>query len=247
MDRKEAQLILSGLRPGGPEINEPFFAEALALTESDPELGAWWQAQQDFDRRIAATLREVPVPGDLREKILAAPKVVAFPPQWRHRYLLAAAASIAILCVATVFWNSAGADSLDRADFAGQAIGELDSSGPLLALQSSDRAEVKAWLRAQNAPGDMPANVATLPPVGCQKYVIHGHAVSLVCLELAGGGVAHLFVVEKSALNDPPGTSGPQYGTVKGWNIATWSDNHMTYMLATQSSLDDLKQLFAAG
>ena len=249
MDRKEAQLVLSVLRPGGLEANEPFFAEALALAETDPELKAWWQAQQDFDRKISAKLRDIPVPENLRESILAAPKLVAYPPQWQHRSLLAAAAAVAILCVAGAFWHSpADFSTLDRSDFAGQAIAELDASGPLLAMQSSDRDKVNDWLKSQNAPvGNMPAKIMALPPVGCQKYDIHGHAVSLVCVELAGGGVAHLFVVDKSALNDPPSTSGPQYSTVNGWNIASWSDDHMTYMVATQSSLNDLQQLFTAG
>lgn len=249
MDRKEAQLILSGLRPGGAEANEPFFAEALALVETDTELNAWWQAQQDFDRRMAAKLREVPVPKRLRHEILLAPKtIVVMPPQWQHRSLLAAAALVAILCVAATFWHVTNFSPFDRADFASQAIAQLDSSGPLLALQSSDQAKVKEWLKAQDAPvGDMPTKVGALSPIGCQKYVIHGHVVSLICVAMANGGIAHLFTVDKSALDDPPGTNGPQYGKMNGWNIATWSDNHMTYMLATQSSIDDLKQLFSAG
>ncbi|HEX4141898.1 MAG TPA: hypothetical protein VHY09_16235, partial [Candidatus Methylacidiphilales bacterium] len=97
MDRKEAQLILSALRPGGPEANEPIFTEALALAESDAELKAWWQAQENFDRKVAAKLREVPVPASLRIEIITAPKIVPYyPPQWQHRGLLAAAALIAI-------------------------------------------------------------------------------------------------------------------------------------------------------
>jgi len=248
VDRKEAQLILSGLRPGGAEANEPFFAEALALAETDTELKAWWQAQQEFDRRMTAKLREVPVPKRLRHEILLGPKVVAMPPQWRYRTLLAAAAMVAILCVAASFWHASNFSPFDRADFASQAVAELDTSGPLLALQTSDEDKVKEWLRAQDAPvGDMPAKVGTLQPIGCQKYVIHGHVVSLICVTMANGGIAHLFTVDKSALNDPPGASGPQYGNMSGWNIATWSDNRMTYMLATQSSMDDLKQLLSAG
>ena len=67
------------MRPGGAEANEPFFAEALALAETDTELKAWWQAQQEFDRRMTAKLREVPVPKRLRHEILLGPKVVAMP------------------------------------------------------------------------------------------------------------------------------------------------------------------------
>jgi hypothetical protein len=248
MDRDEAKLILSALRPDGAEVHEPIFAEALALLETDPELRDWWQAQQKFDRKIAAKLSEVPVPEDLRDRILASPKIEAFPPQWRHRSLLAAAALIAILCVAISFWNVASNDGLDRTAFADAALNELNGSGPLLAMQSSDRDKVKAWLQEQNAPiGDMPGKIASIPPYGCQKYIIHGHTVSLICLALANGGIAHLFVVDKGALTNPPGTNGPHYDRMNGWNIATWSDNRMSYMLATQSSLNDLKQLFSAG
>jgi hypothetical protein len=248
VDRKEAQLILSGLRPGGLEANEPYFAEALALVETDPELKSWWDAQQSFDRKIMAKLRQVPVPGHLRDNILAAPKIIPLYPSYlQHRTMLAVAAMVAILCVAAAFWHSAQFGPLDRADFTSQAISELGTNGPSLAIQSSDQAKLQEWLRSQNAPvGNMPGKVNTLPPIGCQKYMIHGHAVALVCLALANGGIAHFFTVEKSALNDPPGTNGPQFGKANGWNTATWSDNHMTYMLATQASADDLKQLFSS-
>ena len=245
MDRREAQEILSALRPGGPEADEPQFAEALALAESDPQLKAWWQAQQEFDRKIAAKLAQVPLPSDLRENIIARRKVTQFHPQFRQSTWLAAAALIAFLCVAGTFWQVSNYGPLDRADFADDVLSELDdSSGPLLAMTSSDHEQVKAWLEAQHAPmGPMPAKFEAIPSVGCQKYTIHGHAVSLICFSLADGGVAHLFVVEKNALNDPPDENNMQFDNVKGWNIASWSDDRMTYVVATQSSMDALKQL----
>ena len=244
MDRKEAQLILSALRPGGAEANEPLFSEALMLTESDPELNAWWQAQQSFDRRLAAKLREIPVPATLRDEILAAPKVVALPPQWQHRSLLAAAAAVAILCVATSFWRAEQNNRLDRLDFVDQVVGELGTKGPELAEFSTDHEQVKAWLKERNAPvADMPANLQSLPSIGCQEYIIHGHVVSVMCFTLTNGREAHLFTVDKSALRNPPSSTGPQFAAMSGWNLATWSDSRMTYVLATNGSMDDLKQL----
>jgi anti-sigma factor RsiW len=250
MDRKEAKLILSALRPDAAEANEPIFAESLAMVESDPELRAWWQAQQEFDRKIAAKLEGVPVPADLRDRILAAPKITAFPPQWRHRSLLAAAALVALLCVATTFWNVGGNGSIamNRADFTDQAIAELGTNGPQLARLSTDHEQLKAWLRQQDAPiGKIPPTIAPMPSIGCQKYVVAGHVVSLICFSLANGHQAHLFMVNKGALSNPPGSSGPQYGNKNGWNMATWSDSNMSYVLATDASMDDLKQLFSSG
>ena len=256
MDRKEAQLILSGLRPGGHEANEPFFAEALALVESDPELQAWWQSQQEFDRKVSARLREVPAPKSLRQRCLLSPKIVSYyPPQWQHRGLLAAAAAVAILCVAGTWWHVSSSGDLasnsssealpvDRGAFTEQVLTKLDGSGPLLAKLSSNPDEVKAWLEQRKAPvGQMPPKFAAMPPVGCQEYVINGHTVSLVCVTMPDGCVAHLFVVDKGALSNPPTSTGPQYDSMKGWNVASWSDDKMSYVLATNATMDDLKQL----
>lgn len=258
MDRKEAQLILSGLRPGGLEANEPFFAEALALVEADPELQVWWQAQQEFDRRLSARLREVPVPKSLRQRCLLSPKIVSYyPPQWQHRGLLAAAAAVAILCVAGTWWhvmsngdfannNSTHGDSspVDRDAFTEQVLTKLGTNGPLLAKFATNQDEVTAWLKQRKAPiGQMPPKFATMPPVGCQEFVIGGHAVSLICYTMADGCVAHVFVVKKGALANPPASTGPQYDSMKGWNVASWSDGQMSYVLATNATMDDLKQL----
>jgi len=257
MDRSEAQLILSGLRPGGLEANEPFFAEALALVESDPELNAWWQAQQEFDRRVAARLREVPVPKSLRQRCLLSPKIVSYyPPQWEHRGLLAAAAAVAILCVVGTYWHVTGtgqfasdyytheAVPLDRSAFTEQVLTKLGTTGPLLGKLTTDQEEVKAWLKERKAPvGRMPPKVAAMPPIGCQKYMVGGHAVSLMCFTLPDGCEAHLFMVDKSAISNPPSSAGPQYDTMSGWNVASWSDGRMSYVLATNATMDNLKQL----
>jgi len=250
MDRKQAQFILSALRPDAPEANEPMFAEALALVDSDPKLHAWWQAQQEFDRKIAAKLEGVPVPDDLRDRILAAPKIKPFPTQWRQRILLAVAALVALLCVAASFWNvgAPASAAMNRTVFTDNVMVALGTKGPQLAKLSTDHAEVKAWLKQQDAPvGQIPPKIVPMPSIGCQKYMVAGHVVSLICFNLANGHEAHLFMVEKGALTNPPSSNGPQYDSRNGWNMATWSDRTMSYVLATNGSMDDLKQLFSAG
>jgi hypothetical protein len=244
MDRTEAQLILSALRPNGSEANDPRFAEALALAESDPKLRAWWEAQQKFDRRVAAKLTAVPVPGDLRAKIFTAPKLVSFPPQWRHRSLLMAAALVGLLCVAAAFWSIDHSGPLDRTQLADEVSTALGTTGPKLAKISTDHDELKAWLKSQNAPvGDMPPKFGSMPSLGCQKYYVRGHMLSVVCFTLDNGHEAHLFMIDKSALAKPFDTSGPQYDRLNGWNVAMWSDNRTSFVLATDGSMDDLKNL----
>src|SRR6187402_1761119 len=99
MTNPEAQALLITCRPNGRDAARPEFTEALALVESDPELKAWWVAQQAFDGKVSAKLRLVPVPAGLREAILKKRAVV---PKKQNSRLpwLALAAMIAILAVA---------------------------------------------------------------------------------------------------------------------------------------------------
>jgi hypothetical protein len=91
--------------------------------------------------------------------------------------------------------------------------------------------------------GEMPEKIAALPGVGCQKLVVQGHNVSLVCFAMADGKILHLFVVEKDALAEPPLRAAPEIKEVNGWSTASWSDDKMSFMLATQDNLDALRQL----
>ena len=245
MDKQEAKQVLQALRPDDPDMTQPAFAEALALVESDPELKAWWEAQQSFDRKVAAKLQEVPIPADLRDTILAGRKIRQLPQQQPHFSLwLAAAAVVALLCIAgNAMWNSTYGP-LPRTEYSAAVLPLLNHDAPSLAMTSPDHGKIMAWLKAQNAPmGKLPSGMTTLPTVGCQKFVVHGHTVSLICFAMAAGGIAHLFIVDQRALSDPPGNNAPEFDQVQGWSTASWSDGRMTYLLATQASSDALKQL----
>jgi len=243
MDKQEAKRVLQALRPKDLATTQPAFAEALVLVENDPELKAWWEAQQAFDRKVAAKLREVPLPVDLRATILAGSKIKQLTPQPHLAFWLAAAAAVAILCVigTSIHLASAGIPSA-RYDEA--ALAFLGHDAPALGMTSPDHDKITAWLKEQHAPtGDLPHRMSALPSVGCQKFVVQGHSVSLICFVLAEGKLVHLFVVDQTALLDPPSRTGPEFKQVQGWSTASWSDGRMSYLLATQADPDALKQL----
>jgi hypothetical protein len=244
MDKQEAKMLLQARRPNGQDAPQPVFAEALALAESDPELKIWWDAQQEFDRTVAAKLGGVPVPDDLRATILAGQKIEQFTARPHLSVWLAAAAAVAILCVAGTFMHVAAFGPLAQADYDAAVLPLLDNDSPPLAMTSPDHDKIAAWLKSQNAPlGTLPAKMASLPSVGCQKFAVHGHAVSLVCFVMAGGGIAHLFVVDERVLTDPPSSAAPEFDQIQGWTTASWSDGRMSYMLATRAGADALRQL----
>jgi anti-sigma factor RsiW len=245
VDRREAKLILQSLRPDDLTTDKSAAIEALVFVERDPELKAWWATHQAFDAKVAAKLKEVPVPPDLRENLLAARKVRPFPAQPQLGAWLAIAAVVAILCVvgATRYSNAYG--PLAESDFDDATLPLVHNNAPNLAIQSPDHDKIVAWLKDHNAPlGTMPSPMTSLPTLGCQKYVIHGHDVSLICFALAGGREAHLFIIDQKALIDPPGKKVPDFKDMPGgWSLACWSDDQMSYVLATDAGQDALKQL----
>jgi len=215
------------------------------LVESDPELKAWWDARQDFDRRVAAKLAEVPIPADLRSTILTGRKIERLSQQPSLLPWLAMAAMAAILCVAGTFQEVALATApLPQTEYAATVLPFLHNDAPDLAMTSTDHEKIMKWLKAQDAPmGSLPSSMTTMPTIGCQKFEVHGHNVSLICFTMADGHIAHLFVVDRDAISDPPSHLGPEYNQVGGWSTAAWSDGRMSYLLATQDNPDALRQL----
>jgi hypothetical protein len=244
MDKQEAKLVLQALRPEDFNSHLPAVTEALGFVERDPELKAWWETQRAFDRKVAAKLKEVPPPADLRATILAGRKIKRFTPQPYLASWLAAAAAVAILCVVGISRQFSASSPLAQTDYTATVLPLLNHDAPALAMTSPDHDKIASWLKEQNAPmGTLPANMTALPTVGCQKFSVHGHTVSLICFVLAGGGLAHLFIVDERALSDPPTLNVPKFNQVQGWSTATWSDGRMSYLLATQAGPDALKQL----
>ena len=249
MDKQEAKQVLQALRPSDLNSSDPMVIQALVVIEGNPELKAWWTAQQSFDRKVAAKLREIPIPAELRASLLSSGKITPFPSQPAAQphlsfFWLAAAAAVAILCVAGTFLHVSATAPLARSDYTADVLPLLNHDSPPLAMTSPDRGKIAAWLKERNAPmGTLPAGITALPTVGCQKFVVHGHAVSLICFALAGGGIAHLFIVDQRALADPPGNNAPEFDQVQEWATAAWSDGHMSYLLATEAGPDALKQL----
>jgi hypothetical protein len=83
---------------------------------------------------------------------------------------------------------------------------------------------------------NLPAGLQGRPALGCRVVEWNGHKVSLLCFELENRRMAHLLVVDRSALRDPPG-SAPQYARFGKIATAAWSQGERVYLLASQGSL----------
>lgn len=72
MDNTQAKLILASFRPNGSDLNDPAFAEALALAAEDKDLGQWLANERAEDMAFADSLADFPIPESLRESLFEA-------------------------------------------------------------------------------------------------------------------------------------------------------------------------------
>lgn len=71
MDKEQARFVLRSFRPDGADVNDPDFAEALALAMENRELGEWLADERAFDSAFSNALCSVNLPENLREDIFA--------------------------------------------------------------------------------------------------------------------------------------------------------------------------------
>ena len=242
---EQARLLLSAYRPGGSDANDPAFAEALALAQRDPQLRAWLEDSQHFDRAISERLRTLDVPPDLRATILAGVRLSRPPRWWQSRRLWSLAAVFAIVATATWFWWPRP-EKLEEWQIASLVTIEAVESGTdRLDVENSDPAPLFEWLRARSSPhpATIPSVMAGRKTFGCKAFDAHGRAVSVICFQVDSGGVAHLFTTPSAGLQLAPPKNHPVLKRHRNWNLASWSSGGQAYMLATTMEEAKFRQL----
>lgn len=241
MTTQEAKLILQAYRPGSEDGVDPFFAAALELARADKELGEWFERQCAFDQKMGKALQSQLPPAGLRDAILAKKTTKSFPKQKKHAFyttlILAVAAAITLMVGIAVFYNTPtkewSGSSLTAANFARRALDIKEQGKIALEKMSSDPQMLRKWLADRGAPSDfvLPPGLSGVPSFGCQSFDMGGTKVSLICFDLGNNQVAHLFVVDKSALIDASHSSEPQLYDDHGLAFATWTSGNRSYVL----------------
>jgi len=242
MTNDEAKFILLAYRPNGADANDAAFQPALEQVKQDASLGKWLEGQQAFDRAVAAKLRVIVPPEDLRARILAGaqasrPSVRVW---WRQPKWLAMAASVLVVfslgITGIVYPRAQTSDELPV--FAMDYV----TGGFFLSRHNTDLDELRSWLVKQNAPlpKELPAGFAQLRSRGCKTIVYRGKEVSLICF--GEGKEYHLFVARRDDFPKMPVTDTPQFLVRKGHASAAWSDEKNYYVVVTDDSLKALKK-----
>ena len=246
MKNSRIKEILLTYRPGEGLEGDPEVRDALEQTRKDPELRRWWEEQQAFDEAMSARLRELPVPANLRERILTAatppapPKVV----RWLHPAVFAAAAAIVIfLALSFTFWNPPqGGPSGDPAAVV-QTARELHQS-----LQPSFRSNEKAALvnyiqrNGATPPKSLPPRFSWDESFACQIFSVRGSSVSVICFNTREHGKMHLYTFERRAFPEIRMPRQPVLGNGKSdgaW--ASWASDDAYHVLLTAEGSENLR------
>jgi hypothetical protein len=242
VDSREAKAILACYRPGLEEAADLRFAEALEQVRTDPALARWFEQQAALDAALREQFRRIPVPADLREKILARRTASPRPTVWwRQRSWHATAAGLAALAILAGFWLANRSYPFDayRRDMAGLVSGEYEMN-----FRTDQLDEIRNFLATRGWPNNYALSPAMQDLEAEGASVLHwrGRKVSLICLEAGEDEELFLFVIERSIFRDVPANESPQFERVGEMTTAAWSTEDTIYFLATHRDEQFLQQ-----
>jgi hypothetical protein len=245
MNQEEAKQILQAWCPG--EEDHGPMREAFALMEKDPELADWFGAQQATDDSLRTALQSIAPPPGLREAILQQHKVTPFPSSTRRTpYILVWAAAAAITLAAGVFlWSFVGDHRLHTARIESRIPALTQAHQHAFEATLAEPEQMRQWLSARNAPSDfpIPASLTGVSHVGCEVISIERAKVSILCFDLGGGRIAHLYVVDRRDLADAPSEDAPAFRQMGDIAMASWSQGDKSFFLAERGSVDSVRGL----
>lgn len=235
----EAKRCLLASRPGTADADDPRVAEALAEARRDSRLHEWSVRHAAFQQEMTKTLRTMPVPPGLRERILARGKVVT--PRWWQRpsWVAAAAALVLLLGLAWMLLQPAAGRSFEiyRDRMVRAVLRQYTMD-----IVTNDMGEVRRYLDTRSAPSDyvLPAGLEKLPVSGAGVLSWQDRRVAMVCLDSTNQGTLFLFVVERSSVSGAPGAA-REFDQVSNLMTVSWSAGDRTYVLAGSGSRETLQ------
>jgi uncharacterized membrane protein YbaN (DUF454 family) len=239
----QAKTILLAWRPGHGDLRDPQVAEALELARHQPALHVWLEKHRDFQRAMEKSLRETPIPKDLRAQVLSRMRAVQPMPWWRSPSAWAAAAGIVLLLGLAALWFTPPRVNSYHT-FRDRTIRGVQRVYPPMEIVTNDMQQVRQFLGARKAPADytLPPGLARLPVMGGGTLLWQGKAVSMVCLNSGQQGTLFLFVLDAATVRNPPSDtlSSPEFVPVYQMMTASWIENGKVYLLAGHGGMEAL-------
>ncbi|CAN5875517.1 hypothetical protein BH11VER1_BH11VER1_32630 [soil metagenome] len=223
--------------------------EARVLAAEDAKLGAWLEKRTAFDQQVSEAMNEIVVPSALRAQLLQTlekespvRKSGGFMP-----IFWLAAAAVLMLGAASLWWKGSDGMPAWKSD-ALAMVQKIDAGQMPLDHMSPQLAELKALLAQAKSPAplNLPKNFDLMKSLGCKKFEVAGHPASVICFHLDGQGEAHLVVFNQKDLEKAPLQHQPTFEGHGKWQVVTWSDGALSYLVATKAPESALRQLFTS-
>ena len=234
MDSAKAREILRIYRPDSTDSADPQVAEALAVVERDPELDRWFREHCEVYTAIRAKLKQIPVPPDLKRKILlerpSGSRIIPLRNQWLIG--LAAAALLMLVGVASFLLMP---NRLNTFAAYRDRMGRMAQRTYNMTMTSTNLDEIRDYLRANHADADyaLTKEMGKLSGQGCAIVEWHKAKVSMVCMKTADNKDLFLFAAKRSALPNAPVSNRPEFSPVYKFMTATWTKGDQVYILAS--------------
>ncbi|MGI8889956.1 MAG: hypothetical protein ACR2G0_04130 [Chthoniobacterales bacterium] len=242
MDEKEVRAFLSLARAGAEEDDQRI-AEARRRAERDPELHTWWQDEKAIDQAIGAKLAEVQIPPSLKARLAGGTESIPHPRRNWTRVALLAAAVIMALAVFFGSWRGPFQPASSLGDYTDEMVAFIKVA-PNLELDSGEMAHLKSYLAQAQAPSNftLPASLQRYEPLGCRVLRFRGQDVSLICFKIGEGRIAHLFLIDASAMPVSDSSSSPLLAQKGEWTTAMWKQGEEVYLLTVQGDQSVIRE-----
>jgi len=230
LTREQARQLLLLYRPGTADADDPEVAEAITLARGDTELAEWFAQHCAFQKKVRANMRSIQAPPYLKTRILLGDQVVPTPLLRRPQLWLAAA--VVLFCtLAILLPGRRGAPNV-LANFQSRMVSAAIRDYRM-DIRTHDMEQVRQYLASKGAPKDyqITSGLARLSLTGAGALTWRGNPVSMVCFNRGDDQMLYLFVVQKSALRDPPATSA-EVTNEKGRVCVRWTEGDKAYVLA---------------
>lgn len=255
MNPDEVRQILLIYRPGTTDADDPDVAQALALAKSDPELARWFEEHCARQNALREKFRQIPVLAGLKEQIIS--EEAAKMKSASHRQKIVGAVAVAAILMALL---TVGIRFLPHkavvlppnntlASYQNNMMGWA-LAGYRMNLLTGDPAQIQTFLAKNQAPADyvLPSGLQKTPLSGCAVENWFNAKTSMICF-LTGKPLAQnqqsdlwLFVINRSAMIDPPANTAPQIATLDGLMTATWTQDGKVYLLGVAGDESTIKK-----
>lgn len=207
-----------------------------------------YRRSEEFNAQAHRALHDIPVPADLRGKILAQAQTaqpedsqskIITVPFWRTPRAIALAAALAFMATGITFWITAPRENQSFAGYRSRMIG-FALREYRMDIHTNNLTEVQKFLAQNGAPSEfnLPTPLAQTPVKGGATLTWQGRPVSMVCFDRLNTTL-YMFVID----NTSAPSSVQEVTSFKNVATASWTSGNKTFLLAGKVPLEELERL----